>query len=131
MVMWLVPVDGGKPENCRFRNQKKRRQNVPHNELVEKAVENDEKLMEKYYFEKGTLDEDEMREGIKQGMIHHDVFPGAFVMGRLARKQVSGRKDGICIDNAVSTPREAKAWVNHWSERNLFDPTQPAVIVCF
>jgi elongation factor G len=45
-----------------------------HNELVERAAENDEKLME-LYFENGNLDEDEMREGIRKGTMNHDIFP--------------------------------------------------------
>src|SRR5690606_6845692 len=75
-----------------------------HNELVEKAAENDEGLMEKY-FEKGTLDEDELREGLKLGMIHHDIFP-VFCMSA-KRNMGSGRMMGF-IDNVAPTPREAK-----------------------
>ena len=43
-------------------------------ELVEAVASNDESLMEKY-FDKGELDEDEMKEGMKKAMIHHDLFP--------------------------------------------------------
>lgn len=45
-----------------------------HNILVEAAAENDEALME-MYFDKGTLTEDEMREGIKQGLAHRSMIP--------------------------------------------------------
>lgn len=48
--------------------------NELHNILVEAAAENDETLME-MYFEKGTLTEDEMREGIKQGLSHRSMIP--------------------------------------------------------
>ena len=41
---------------------------------VEKAAENDEALME-LYFEKGSLDEDQMRQGLKIGMMNQEVFP--------------------------------------------------------
>ena len=45
-----------------------------HKELVEAVASNDESLMEKY-FDKGELDEDEMKEGMKKAMINHDLFP--------------------------------------------------------
>ncbi len=45
-----------------------------HNTLVEAAAENDEKLME-LFFEKGSLNEDEMRKGIAAGLINRGMFP--------------------------------------------------------
>ena len=45
-----------------------------HNELVENIAENDESLME-LYFEKGSLTEDEMRAGLREAMIRHQLFP--------------------------------------------------------
>ncbi len=45
-----------------------------HNELVEMAAENEEALME-LYFEKGSLTEDEMRKGMKLGMLQRDLYP--------------------------------------------------------
>lgn len=42
--------------------------------LVEAAAENDEALME-LYFEKGSLTQDEMRSGIKQGLAKRDLVP--------------------------------------------------------
>ena len=45
-----------------------------HNELVENIAENDESLME-LYFEKGNLTEDEMRAGLREAMIRHQLFP--------------------------------------------------------
>ena len=45
-----------------------------HKALVEAAAENDEGLMEKF-FEKETLTEDEMREGIRKGLVERGIFP--------------------------------------------------------
>ena len=45
-----------------------------HNALVEAAAENDEALMDKF-FEEGQLSEDEMREGIRKGLIDRSIFP--------------------------------------------------------
>lgn len=127
MVMYKFPAEGGKPEKLPIPESEKEKANQLHNELVEKAAENDEKLMEKY-FEQGTLDEDEMRQGIKLGMIHHDVFP-VFVMS--AKKNMgSGRMMGF-IDNVAPTPREAKPEHTTDGKEIPFDPTQPAVLFVF
>ena len=64
MVMYKFPAKVESLKNFLSLIHEKEKANQLHNELVEKAAENDEKLMEKY-FEKGTLDEDEMRQGIK------------------------------------------------------------------
>ena len=48
--------------------------------LVEAAAENDENLMEKF-FEQDSLSEDEMREGIRKGLIARGMFPVFCVCG--------------------------------------------------
>ena len=45
-----------------------------HKVLVEAAAENDESLMEKF-FEQGTLEADEMRLGIREGLATRSIFP--------------------------------------------------------
>jgi small GTP-binding protein domain len=45
-----------------------------HKALVEAAAENDESLMEKF-FEKETLEPDEMRLGIREGLVTRGIFP--------------------------------------------------------
>lgn len=45
-----------------------------HQKLVEAAAENDETLMDKF-FEEGHLSEDEMREGIRKGLIDRSIYP--------------------------------------------------------
>lgn len=45
-----------------------------HQKLVEAAAENDETLMDKF-FEEGHLTEDEMREGIRKGLIDRSIYP--------------------------------------------------------
>ena len=45
-----------------------------HKALVEAAAENDESLMEKF-FDSDTLTEDEMREGIRKGLVQRGIFP--------------------------------------------------------
>lgn len=127
MVMYKFPVDGGKPKKLPIPDGEREKADRLHNELVEKAAENDEKLMERY-FEKGTLDEDELREGLKLGMIHHDVFP-VFCMS--AKKNMgSGRMMGF-IDNVAPSPLEAKPEVSDTGDKIPFDPSGPPVLFVF
>src|SRR5258707_1973752 len=127
MVMYKFPAAGGKPEKLPIPDSEKEKANRLHNELVEKAAENDEKLMEKY-FEKGTLDEDEMREGLKLGMVHHDLFP-VFVMS--AKKNMgTGRMMGF-IDNVAPSPIDAKPEKTISVKELSYDRSQPAVLFIF
>ncbi len=52
-----------------------------HAALVEAAAENDETLMEKF-FEEENLSEDEIREGIRKGLIARSMFPVFCVCGQ-------------------------------------------------
>jgi elongation factor G len=45
-----------------------------HEELIEKIAESDENLMTKF-FERGTLDDDELRRGIRTALLQRKVFP--------------------------------------------------------
>ncbi len=127
MVMYKFPVDGGKPRKLAIPESERERADRLHNELVEKAAENDEALMEKY-FEKGTLDEDEMREGLKLGMIQHSIFP-VFCMS--ARKNMgSGRMMGF-IDNVAPSPPEARPERTIDGQEVSYDPDKPTVLFVF
>lgn len=66
--------DGGVPTISEIPDDQLEKANELHNALVEAAAENDETLMDKY-FEQGHLSEDEMREGIRKGMIERGIFP--------------------------------------------------------
>ncbi|HEY9006628.1 elongation factor G [Ohtaekwangia sp.] len=127
MVMYKFPPEGGKPQKLPIPDNEKEKANALHNALVEKAAENDEQLMEKY-FAKGTLDEDEMREGLKLGMIHHDVFP-VFVMSA-KRNMGSGRMMGF-IDNVAPAPCEAIPEKTVDGKEVKYDPAAPAVLFVF
>lgn len=104
MKMYKFGPDGGKPEKLEIPADQKDIANELHNELVEKAAENDEDLME-LYFDKGTLNEDEMREGIKKGMLNHELFP-VFCVSAL-NDMGSGRLMGF-IDNVAPSAADLK-----------------------
>ncbi len=74
MTMYQFPPEGGKPEKLPIPESEKEKADRLHKELIEAIAENDEGLMEKY-FDKGELDEDEMKIGLKKAMINHDLFP--------------------------------------------------------
>ena len=104
MKMYKFGPKGGKPEKFDIPEDQADIANELHNELVEKAAENDEELME-LYFDKGTLNEDEMREGIKKGMLNHELFP-VFCISAL-NDMGSGRLMGF-IDNVAPSAADLK-----------------------
>ena len=104
MKMYKFGPEGGKPEKLEIPADQIDMANELHNELVEKAAENDEALME-LYFDKGTLNEDEMREGIKKGMLNHELFP-VFCISAL-KDMGSGRLMGF-IDNVAPSAADLK-----------------------
>lgn len=105
MTMYVFKDDGGKPEKQAIPDSEKERADAMHKELVEKAAENDETLME-HYFDKGELDEDEMRTGLKQGMMKRTCFP-VFCLSAL-RNMGLGRLMGF-IDNVAPSALEMPA----------------------
>ncbi|MBS7408257.1 MAG: elongation factor G [Prevotellamassilia sp.] len=66
--------DGGSPTIEDIPESEKDKAEAMHKTLVEAAAENDEGLMEKF-FETEYLTEDEMREGIRKGMVTRSIFP--------------------------------------------------------
>jgi elongation factor G len=104
MKMYKFKPEGGKPEKLQIPEDQKELADHLHNELVEKAAENDEELME-LYFDKGTLNEDEMRLGIQKGMLNHELFP-VFCVSAL-NDMGSGRLMGF-IDNVAPAASDLK-----------------------
>ena len=66
--------DGGAPTIEDIPAEEMDRAMEMHKALVEAAAENDETLMDKY-FEEEKLTEDEMREGIRKGLVTRSIFP--------------------------------------------------------
>lgn len=66
--------DGGAPTIEDIPEEEKEKALELHKALVEAAAENDETLMEKF-FETEALTEDELREGIRKGLITRSIFP--------------------------------------------------------
>lgn len=66
--------DGGVPKIEEIPAEELERANEMHKALVEAAAENDETLMEKF-FEEEHLTEDELRMGIRKGLVENSIFP--------------------------------------------------------
>ncbi len=102
MTMYKFSGSGGKPEKLPVPDDEKSKADELHKELIEAIASNDESLMEKY-FDKGELDEDDMKMGLKKAMINHDLFP-LFCLSA-ERNMGSGRLMGF-IDNVCPSANE-------------------------
>ncbi len=74
MKMYRWKPEGGVPDVLEIPADQIEKAQELHNILVEAAAEHDEELMEKF-FDQGSLSEEEMRVGIRKGLIHRDMFP--------------------------------------------------------
>ncbi len=127
MTMYKFGPDGGKPEKLPIPDSEMEKAQKLHNELVEKAAENDEGLME-LYFEKGELSEDEMRQGLRIGMRNQEVFP-VFVLS--AKKDMgSGRLMGF-IDNVAPSAVDMNPEISESGEEIPYDPEGEEVLFVF
>jgi len=104
MKMYKYGKDGGKPEVLDIPASEKDKVDELHNQLIEMAAENEESLME-LYFEQGTLSEDDMRRGIKLGMIDRSIIP---VFCTCARKNIGVGRLLEFLSNIAPSPTEKK-----------------------
>jgi elongation factor G len=125
MKCYKFKPEGGKPEKLEIPKDQKEYADALHNELVEKAAENDDELLE-LFFEKGTLNEDEMRKGIKAGMMHHELFP-VFCVSAL-NDMGTGRLMGF-IDNVA--PSSADLPAEQTIQDKVITPSKDAPTVLF
>lgn len=105
MTTYKFKHDGGKPDKIAIPADVREKADEWHNALVEAAAENDESLMERY-FEQGSLDEDEMREGLRLGILHRQIMPMFVVSAK--QNMGSGRMMGF-IGNVCPTAADAPA----------------------
>lgn len=127
MTMYRFKDSGGKPEKLPIPDSERDTADRLHNILVEKAAENDESLME-LYFSSGNLDEDQLREGIRIGMMKHQVFP---VFCLSAKKDMgSGRLMGF-IDNVAPSACDMPAEHLENGTEISCDPSAPARLFIF
>lgn len=127
MTMYRFKDTGGKPEKMAIPDDEKAKADELHKELIEAIASNDETLMEKY-FDKGELDEDEMKLGMKKAMINHDLFP-LFCLSA-ERNMGSGRLMGF-IDNVCPSANEMPPQKTRKGELLTCEANGPACIFIY
>jgi elongation factor G len=98
-----------------------------HKALVEAAAENDESLMEKF-FETEHLSEDEMRLGIREGLISRSIYP-VFCVSAL--KDMGVRRMMEFLGNVVPFVEDMPAPVNTAGEEVKPDANGPLSVFMF
>lgn len=98
-----------------------------HKALVEAAAENDEGLMEKF-FEEEALTEDEMREGIRKGLVTRSIFP---VFCVCAGKDMGVRRLMEFLGNVVPFVSEMPKVHNTRGEEVVADSNGPTSLYFF
>ena len=120
-------AEGGEPTIEDIPAEEKERAEAMHKELVEAAAENDEGLMEKF-FETEHLTEDEMREGIRKGMVTRSIFP---VFCVCASKNMGVGRLMEFLGNVGPFVDEMPAVHNSRGEEVKLDPNGPTSIYFF
>lgn len=98
-----------------------------HKILVEAAAENDETLMEKF-FEEESLTEDELREGIRKGLVTRSIFP---VFCVCAGKDMGVRRLMEFLGNVVPFVSEMPKMHNTRGEEITPDTDAPTSLYFF
>ena len=98
-----------------------------HKALVEAAAENDESLMEKF-FESESLSEDELREGIRKGLVTRSIFP---VFCVCAGKDMGVRRLMEFLGNVVPFVSEMPKIHNTRGEEVAADSNGPTSLYFF
>ncbi len=105
MKMLTWKPEGGAPTISEIPASEMSKASELHNILVEAAAEHEESLMEKYFAD-GNLTEDELRMGIRFGLVHRDIFPVFCVS---AGKSMGVRRLMEFLGNVVPYVRDSEA----------------------
>ena len=119
--------DGGVPTIEEIPAEEMEKAQDLHQKLVEAAAENDETLMEKF-FDQGHLTEDEMREGIRKGLVDRSIFPVFCVS---AAKDMGVRRMMEFLGNVVPFVEDMPAPVNTAGDEVKPDSNGPLSLYVF
>ena len=127
MTQYKFPATGGRPEKLPIPASEREKADRLHKELIEAIAGNDETLMEKY-FDKGELDEDEMRIGLKKAMINHELFPLFCCSAKrnMGSGRIMGFIDNVCPSACEMPPQEAIS-----GEKVVCEPDAPPCIFIY
>ena len=127
MKMYSWSPEGGKPTISDIPESEMEKARELNQKLVEAAAENDETLMEKF-FEQGSLTEDEMREGIRKGLVTRSIYP-VFCVSAL--RDMGVRRMMEFLGNVVPFVSEMPKPVNTAGEEVAPDANGPTSLFCF
>jgi elongation factor G len=127
MKFYKYPADGGKPQITDIPASELEKATELKAQLIEKAAENDEGLME-LFFEKETLTEDEMRKGIHAGLVNRGMYPVFCVSGK---KNIGVGRFMEFLVNVAPTPDEHHAPKDKSGKEIKCDAKGPASIFVF
>lgn len=120
-------AEGGEPTISDIPDAEKDKADELHLTLIENAAEGDEALMEKY-FENDTLTLEEMREGVRLGMISRSIFP---VMCTSAKHGIGATRVMDFITNSCPAPDDMPERKTTDGKAYKCDPNDPVALFVF
>ena len=127
MKMYKFKGDTGEREILDIPAEEMEKASELHNALIEAAAENDEKLMEKF-FDQGTLSEDEMRAGIRAGLITRGLFPVFCVSGK---RNVGVKRLMEFVINVCPSPDKCTAMTTKEGKEISCNASEPVSLFVF
>ncbi|MDD4922010.1 MAG: elongation factor G [Bacteroidales bacterium] len=127
MKRYTWKPEGGIPVIDEIPAEEKEKAEAWHQVLVEAAAENDENLMEKF-FDQGTLTEDDVRMGIRRGLIARGMFP---VFCVCAGRDMGVRRLMEFLGNVVPNVTDMPKIANTKGEEIIPDPQGPTSLYFF
>jgi elongation factor G len=100
MKLYQFKDDNGTREELPIPAAEEERANELHKTLIEVAAEHDEALME-LFFDKGVLSEDEIRQGLRIGLLQQQIMP---VFCASAKKDIGVKRLMEFVINVAPTP---------------------------
>ncbi len=127
MKLYKFPKDGGTPVITDIPEDEAGKAEEYRNAIIEAAAESEEALMEAF-FENGTLSEEELSKGIRQGIATRTMFPILCVSAK--NNQGVGRFME-CITENLPGPKEVTAEKDTGDKEFLFDASKDPVAFVF
>ena len=121
-------ADGGEPKREDIPEEEMEKAGELHRALVEAAAENDDSLMEKFFEDENSLTEDELRLGIRKGLINRDIFP-VFCVD--AAKDMGVQRLMEFLGNVVPFVSDMPAYRNTRGEEVPADSNSPESLYFF
>jgi elongation factor G len=105
MKAFRYPTDGsGKYEEAEVPAEYKEAADSAREALIEKVAEGDDTLMERF-FDQGGLSQEELIDGLKRELLHHQIFP---VLFSSASRNIGGHAILDAIVSLLPSPEEGK-----------------------